>query len=127
MDPITILAAIAPLLVEGGKAAINRWLTPDTFKPANISDVIALKNADIELFKALNAAGGSGTTYQWVEAIVRLMRPLVATAVLFTWTYIHLSVAAEADTATVDNFASAIAFYLFGDRTLFYSKKIGSK
>jgi hypothetical protein len=28
---------------------------------------------------------------------------------------------------TVDNFAAAIGFYLFGDRTLFYSKKLSGK
>jgi hypothetical protein len=27
------------------------------------------------------------------------------------------------DSASVDNFAAAVGFYLFGDRTLFYARK----
>jgi len=123
MDPITLLAAVLPIIVEGGKSAIQRWIAPDTFKPVNINDYVAVKNADISLFKALNEAGGSNPTYPWVDAVVRMMRPAVAATVLLTWAYVHLTVALEADTSTVDNFAAAIGFYLFGDRTLFYAKK----
>ena len=123
MDPITILAALLPVLVEGGKAAVSRWIAPSEFKPATIEQFAKVRELELQFFQALNAAGGANPTYPWVEAIVKLMRPVVAAAVLLTWSYVHLTVAAEADTATVDNFAAAIGFYLFGDRTLFYSKR----
>ena len=129
MEPFTALAALLPLLTSAGQAAIQRWIAPDTFKPTNLADYLGLKNADVELFKAINAAGGSGPTYQWVEAVIRLMRPSVALIVLITWAVTHLSIyasgvdGAEVNTQSVDNFASAIGFYLFGDRTLFYAKR----
>jgi len=123
MDPITILAALLPVIVEGGKAAVSRWIAPGEFKPATIDQAVKLRELDLQFFQALNGAGGANPSYPWVEGIVKLMRPVVAVAVLGTWAYIHLTVAAEADTATVDNFAAAIGFYLFGDRTLFYSKR----
>lgn len=120
-DPLSLLAAVAPLLVEGGKAAIARWIAPDTFKPANVADYLAMKAADVDLFKAMNDAGGVNPSWPWVEAVVRLMRPSVAAVVMLTWAYQHAGGAA--DTQAVDNFAAAVGFYLFADRTLFYARK----
>jgi len=51
---------------------------------------------------------------------VRLMRPSVGLIVLGTWSYMQLT---NMSSSTVDNFAAAIGFYLFGDRTLFYANK----
>ena len=116
MDPLTILAAIAPLLVDGGKALIQKYLAPEEFKPTKVEDYIQMRKFDLEMFQALNAAGGTNPTYPWVEAIIRLMRPSVAAVVLITWAFYH-------GDPGVDNFAASIGFYLFGDRTLFYAKR----
>jgi hypothetical protein len=48
------------------------------------------------------------------------MRPLIGLLVLSTWVYMHVAGIA---TPEVDNFASAVGFYLFGERSLFYIKK----
>jgi hypothetical protein len=48
------------------------------------------------------------------------MRPSVGIIVLGTWAYMKLN---GLDSESVDNFASAVGFYLFGDRTLFYARK----
>lgn len=79
-----------------------------------------MKQLDLEQFKAVNDAGGTNPSYPWVEAIVRLMRPSVGLIVLGTWSYMQLT---NMSSLTVDNFAAAIGFYLFGDRTLFYANK----
>jgi hypothetical protein len=120
MDPITILAALGPLAVDLGKSLIGRFIQTDGYKPVNVDEYVKMKQLDLELFKAMNEAGGSNPSYPWVEAIVRLMRPAVAMLVIGTWVAIKLN---GQSNETVDNFASAIAFYLFGDRTLFYSRK----
>lgn len=127
MDPLTALAAFAPLLVDAGKGLIHRFIAPKDFKPATLEQYTAMRRLELELFQAINAAGGSGPTYPWVEAAVRLMRPAVAAGVIGTWAVLHLSGAA--DTASIDNFAAVIGFYLFGDRTLFYARRaqLGSK
>lgn len=79
-----------------------------------------MRQSDVDLFKAMNEAGGSSPSYPWVEAIVRLQRPAVAAAVLTVWGYSRLyGVPSEA----VDNFAGCVGFYLFGDRTLFHAKR----
>jgi len=120
MDPVTILAALGPLAVDLGKSLISRFVAPDQFKPATIEQYAKMRELDLEMFKAMNDAGGANPSYPWVEAIVRLQRPSVVAIVLATWAYLML---AGQSTETVNNFAAAIGFYLFGDRTLFYSKK----
>ena len=122
MDPLTILATFAPFAVDLGKSLINRFIAGDTFKPANISEYIDMRKMDLDFFKAMNDAGGTNPSYLWVEAIVRLMSPSVTIIVLGTWAYLELN---GQSSTTVTNFASAVGFYLFGDRTLFYAKKAG--
>jgi hypothetical protein len=116
MEPFTILAALAPLALDLGKSLIGKFIGSD-FKPANVQDWMAMQSADIERFKALNEAGGANPSYPWVEAVIRLQRPVVGAVVLGTWAYTRL---AGAPNEAVDNFAAAIGFYLFGDRTLFH-------
>ena len=120
MDPLTILAALGPLAVDLGKSLIGRFVQTDGYKPVNIDEYLKMRQFDLDMFKAMNEAGGSNPSYQWVEAAVRLMRPVVGVIVLGTWAYLKLN---NQSSDTVDNFASAVGFYLFGDRTLFYSRK----
>lgn len=120
IDPMTILAAFGPLVVDLGKSLIGRFIQTDGYKPTNVDEYIKVRQLDIEMFKAMNDAGGANTSYPWVEATVRLMRPGVAMIVLGTWAVLKLN---GQPSDTVDNFASAVGFYLFGDRTLFYSRR----
>ena len=116
MDPITILAAFGPLLVDAGKALVGKFIGSD-FKPASIGDYVAMQGAETDRFKAVNEAGGNNASYPWVEAIIRLQRPAVAVAVLGVWGW---SRTYGVSSPAIDNFAAAIGFYLFGDRTLFH-------
>lgn len=122
MDPITILAALGPLAVKLGDSLIQKYLATETYKPTSIAEVVQLKELDLKQFEAINNAGGNNSSYPWVEAIIRLMRPTVAIGVIGTWSLCKfipdLTCGPE-----VDNFAAAIGFYLFGDRSLFYATK----
>ena len=120
MDPLTILAALGPLAVDLGKSLISRFIAPDQFKPSTIEQYVAMRQVDLDMFKAMNEAGGTNQSYPWVEAVVRLMRPSVGVIVLGTWAYLEIT---NQSSIAVSNFASAIGFYLFGDRTLFYANK----
>lgn len=122
MDPLTALAAFGPLVVDLGKSLIARFVAPEEFKPATVEQYVQMRQMDLEMFKAMNEAGGSNPSYPWVEAVVRLMRPSIAFIVLGTWAYLEVATTGGAND-TVSNFASAIGFYLFGDRSLFYAKK----
>jgi hypothetical protein len=124
MDPITILAALGPLAVDLGKSLIGRFIQTDVYKPTNIAEYTQMRQTDLAMFQAMNNVGSSASTYPWVEAIVRLMRPAVGAIVLGTWSFMMLT---GQENPAVNNFASAVGFYLFGDRTLFYSQKSNAK
>lgn len=129
MDPFTVFAAFAPAVVKAGEAIISRWLAPDVFKPANVDEYVKMRELDVTIFKAINDAGGHEPTWPWVNAVKQMMRPVVAAGVIGTWIFAHtidtnISVPAM---AAIDNFAGAIGFYLFGDRTLFYVSKAQAK
>lgn len=120
MDPITLLAALGPLAVDLGKSLIGKFIATDGYKATNIDEYSKMRGLDLELFKVMNEAGGANPSYPWVEAVVRLQRPMVGLLVLGTWALMKFQ-GVESD--AVDNFASAVGFYLFGDRTLFYARK----
>lgn len=120
MDPLTILAALGPLAVDLGKSLIGRFIQTDSYKPVNVDEYVKMRQFDLDMFKAMNDAGGTNPSYPWVEAAVRLMRPSVGVIVLGTWAYLKLN---NIPSESVDNFAGAVGFYLFGDRTLFYARK----
>ena len=120
MDPLTILAALGPLAVDLGKSLIGRFIQTDNYKPVNVDEYVKMRQLDLDMFKAMNDAGGTNPSYPWVEAAVRLMRPAVGVIVLGTWAYLKIN---NITNVSVDNFAGAVGFYLFGDRTLFYARK----
>ena len=127
MDPLTILAALGPLAVDLGKSLIGRFIQTDSYKPVNVDEYVKMRELDLNMFKAMNDAGGTNPSYPWVEAVVRLMRPVVGVIVLGTWAYLKINSididSESVDSKSVDNFAGAVGFYLFGDRTLFYARK----
>ena len=120
MDPLTILASLGPLAVDLGKSLIGRFIQTDQYKPVNIDEYAKMRQLDLDMFKAMNDAGGANPSYPWVEAIVRLMRPTISMIVLVTWAVLKVQ---NISNESVDNFAAAVGFYLFADRTLFYSRK----
>lgn len=122
MEPLTILAALGPLAVELGRGLISRFVAPEDFKPATIEQWQKMRDADLQMFRAINEAGSAAPSYPWVEAIVRLQRPAVAALALGTWAVQELTLPGGATPAAA-NFAACIGFYLFGDRTLFYARK----
>lgn len=126
MDPLTILAAFGPLAVKLGESLIGRFVAPDQFKPATVAEWLQMRDSDTKLFEAMNSAGQGGgpAAYPWVDAVIRLQRPVVAGLALGTWGYLHL---VGQSSPAVDNFAGAIGFYLFGDRTLFHIQRAGAK
>jgi hypothetical protein len=124
MDPLTVLTAFGPLIVDLGKSLIGKFIQTDTYRPVNVDEYAKMRQLDLDMFKAMNEAGGSNPSYPWVEAIVRLMRPGVALVVLSTWAMLTLN---GQSSNSVDNFAAAVGFYLFGDRTLFYARKAVGK
>lgn len=117
MDPITMLAGLLPLGVEAGKALIQRFLAPDQVKPLDFEQLLKLKAMELQQWQAMQ--GGDASSYPWVQAVRQLQRPVFVVLVAGTWCWQAFS---GQPSDTVSNMASAVGFYLFGDRTLFYIK-----
>ncbi len=118
MEPLTALTALLPVGIEAAKYAVQRWLAPETVKPGTFAELLQLRQLELEQFKLLQ--GGSEASYAWVAAVRQLQRPAFAAVVLGVWGY-QAGFTPEV-TETVANMASAVGFYLFGDRTLFHLK-----
>lgn len=125
-DPLTLIAAAVPLISHAGGALIdivkNKY-APDEIKPSNVTEYVQLSDQRLKMFQAMNNVGGE--SYPWVEAIIKLQRPLVVACVILAWSYIHMTGPETADTSAIDNAAGIIGSYLFADRTLFYSQRKG--
>ncbi len=119
MDPITALAALLPLGIEAGKYAIQRWLAPETVKPGTFAEMLELQRIELERFKSMQ--GGAEASYRWVAAVRELQRPVFSAVVIGAWVY-QAAVLPEVND-TVANMASAVAFYLFGERSLFHIQR----
>jgi len=108
-DPITILAALAPTVVKAVDAGVQRWMAPDSIKPLNVADAVALENADTEKLKAIYGADAGGETYKWVEAIRKLQRPVVVFATLAAFI-------CNPGQQAVSEVFQTVMWYLFGER-----------
>jgi hypothetical protein len=118
MDPITLLAALGPLLGKLGNAAIDRWVRPDTFKPATVDEVEKLARIEIDRFKALNEAGNVGPSFPWVAAVIQLQRPAVIASLLAMALYEGIANGHVSEFTA--NALGVVGSYLFMDRTLFH-------
>ena len=119
MDPLTLLTGLIPVAGHVIDALTNRFIAPEKLVPATVDDYIKMKNADIDAFKAMNNIGGS--TYMWVEAIIKLQRPIVVIGVLSGCLAMHLLNLGNTD--VLDNALGAVGSYLFMDRTMLALRK----
>lgn len=118
MDPLTLLTVFAPVVMDGAKALIGKWTDN---KPAVTSaeDYLKIQDADIRKLEAIAKLDApNGETYKWVSAIRSMQRPVVVMVVLLVWVYAIVTDLPQVD--TVSNLASAVFFYLFGERGLGY-------
>lgn len=121
MEPLTILTVFAPLLMDGAKALIGKF-TGNQPAVLTANDYVKLLDADIRKLQALaDLDKPAGETYPWVNTIRSLQRPVVVVVVLIAWSYAMGTDSAQAD--NVSNLASAVFFYLFGERGLGYIKR----
>ena len=125
MDPITLAAALLPLLGKAGEAVINRFIAPKDLRPATVDDAVKLTDLEIRRFEALNAASGGQPSYPWVAAVIQLQRPAVVAGVLLLAGWQTVTAGAPSD--AVWNALGVVGSYLFMDRTLFHLSKAGAK
>lgn len=115
-DPVTILAAFAPVVVKAGEALVQRFIAPNSVKPTSVADLVTLQNLDLERFRILQEADKGGDTYKWVEAVRKLQRPVVVFVTLSAFVY-------NPNEPVTAALFSTVMFYLFGERVMMYAGK----
>lgn len=125
MEPITILTALLPALTDGIRGMITKWTGGAGAKPANVQEAIQLMDAEVRRLEVIAKLDSTvGDVDKWVNNIRALQRPVAAGAIILAWIGVMATPGvAESTMAVVSNLASAVIFYLFGDRTYMYFKK----
>ena len=115
-----LLPALLPAATDGVRSLINKFTGGAGAAPSNPDEAIKLMQADTERLKALAEIEGEGSTYQWVEAVRKLQRPVLGSvAVIGYMTAVH----SDVDASTLDSlgqWVKAYFFYLFGERSYQY-------
>ena len=128
MDPLTILTAFIPLVSDGVRGVINKFTGGAGAEPANTEEAIQLMDADIRRLEALSKLDTPGGNVSgWVSNVRAMQRPAATGLILINY---MVTVLADVDPGYVDmsaNLASAVVFYLFGDRTYMKFKRNGGK
>lgn len=117
----TASTALIPVATDGVRAVINRLTGGAGANPANVQERIDLQNADTERLRALAALEQSGESYQWVNAVRALQRPVAVGVVLgcYAWARVALGIVPD----DLVSLTGAVTFYLFGERTNMYARR----
>lgn len=111
-DPLSILAAFAPIAIDAGKAAVQRWIAPERVKAMTITEAIQLEQVEIDRLRVIaDLDRPSEKVSPWVADIRALMRPMIALVVTVSW-------AVNPESAGAALAAQSVWFYLFGERTI---------
>jgi len=125
LDPVS-LATIFTSLIPTASYAVKRIVDHNTGgpNPTNAGEAVELRKADVEVLRVTNTVPANIS--RWVANIIALQRPIVVYTVLLNWSIMTIAglMGAQVDLqiyVIMANMASAVFFYLFGDRTLMYS------
>lgn len=112
IDPLSMLAMFAPVAVEAGKAAVQRFIAPDSVKPLTVADRLQLEQADIDRLRVLaDLDKPPENVHAWVNDVRAMMRPFIAASVTLKWCI-------APQNAALDFMVGSVWFYLFGERTM---------
>jgi hypothetical protein len=114
-------AALLPVLSDGIRGIFTRVTGGAGALPTNVEEVVSLQEADTRRLEALARLDTYGETYKWVNAVRALQRPVVVAAVMATYVGVRFSLDVMPEDLTA--YASAITFYLFGDRANYHAQR----
>ncbi len=125
MEPITVLTALLPTVIDGVKAFVSRK-TGGAPAVVSADDYAKVIDADVRRLQALASLDqAAGPTSTWVANVRHMQRPTAGAVVLLSWCLGAMALV-DMDAARfelVSNLASSVFFYLFGERTNMYLRK----
>lgn len=119
-DILNAGTALIPVVSDGLRGIFARITGGAGAEPQNIEERVQIMEADTARLQALAQLDSVGDTYQWVNAIRGLVRPLTAFGLVSAYG-ITAAFFGNAD-PTLAGFAQMAAFYYFGERTTAYAR-----
>lgn len=117
-EPITLAAAIVPVVIDGLKTLFTKWVNKGNVPtPQTVEQLLALGEQDIRRFEALAQMDTIEGISQWVANIRALMRPVAVVIILMLLGIALLLHVDPYTTQSLFNLSSMVVFYLFGERT----------
>ena len=119
----SLIPALLPVATDGIRGIFNKLTGGAGAKPANVSEVVTLMDAETKRLEALAKIDNAEGVSQWVSNVRAMQRPVVSFLIIGA----YVGSFALTDNADVINnigtYAQMVTFYLFGDRTYMYMKK----
>ena len=119
----TLIPALLPAAADGVRGLFNRLTGGAGAKPANVSEVVTLMEADTNRLKVVAEIDKAGNISQWVANIRALQRPVAIVGIIAGYLVAVMTNADPDVTLDLSQYAQMVTFYLFGDRTYSYFKK----
>ena len=127
IEPISMLTMFAPVISDGIRGLVNKFTGNAGAEPANVEEAVKLVEADIRRLEAIAKLDKvEGDVSLWVNNIRALQRPIATGVVLVSWIGLLVMYGNTEPQNVIDiisNLASAVIFYLFGDRSYMHFKK----
>lgn len=114
----TILSALTPVIAEGGKQAIGKWLGGP--RPVNVDEQIKLDQSEIEKLKTIAALDNPyGSPSQWVVDLRASCRYILAILIIIGGGGLLLDASVSAEVKMLGFELISIVFgFLFGSRLI---------
>lgn len=119
----TVVPALLPVVSDGVRAVVNRFTKGAGAAPANVGEAVKLMEAETQRLEALARLDSVGEVDRWVNNVRAMQRPVAAALVILSWIAAYLTDAPETIVAIAGDLASAVVFYLFGDRTYMHLRR----
>lgn len=120
---VTVLPALLPALIDGVRGLLSRLTGGAGAKPQNVSEVIALMQADTARLAALAQLDAPGANVSpWVADVRAMQRPVACLAVIAAYVFAVFNTVPPDTLAGLGVYAQMVTFYLFGDRSYSYFK-----
>lgn len=121
-DPITIIASLIPAITHVVTRTVDHFTGADA--PQNVAEKTQLIAAENDKLRILAELDKSENLSPFVANIRALMRPVCVLIILTTWACLALALLINGRVdlliPVVENLASSVMFYLFGERTVMH-------
>lgn len=121
----TVVPALLPVVSDGIRGLFNMATKSAGAKPANVQEAVQLIEAETERLRVLAELDSVGNVSPWVNDVRGMQRPVAAALVLLAWGAAYWFEAPAELTLVAADLASAVVFYLFGDRTYMHLRRQG--